>query len=238
MGATKFWYSELERGQLGRYSDDFLNRVAIALRLSEAERYVLYQYAVGREPAPPGAPTGDVSRSMDRIVQRQTWPAYLSNSAWDVLTWNPAMKVWFPWMPSEPNVMRWVFTYPEARDQLADWKTGWAGPMIAQMRLAHAREPDNHRLTELIREILENNAEARELWDTSPEVKIHPDGDIRGIYLPGRDEPIDIEVVAFTPMRDPTLRLVILMPVMQDSGEVVVSRLPLARTPYDLPSMS
>jgi transcriptional regulator with XRE-family HTH domain len=218
VGSTSYWYGELERGRVGGYSDDFLDRVAVALRLTEAEREVLYYYAAGREPAATYTPSTEVSKTFQRMVDVLPLPAYVSDIAWDVLYANRHISAWFPWLPREPNVMRWTFTYPEARLQLAKWDTDWAPPMIAQMRLVHARYHDNQRLTQLIEEILAVNDDARRLWAEDLAVKGHPDGDRRMIYVPGRDDPIEIEIMSLGPHRDPTQRLVLLVPLSPDTN--------------------
>jgi len=210
---SSVWYGKLERGEPARYSDDFLDRAAIALRLTDDERMTLYLYAVGREPAPRGQHTTDLAPGgLRQIVHAQPWPAYISDEAWDVPEYNQHMRDWFPWVGYERNVMRWVFTYPEARQQLYDWDTDWAPLMLAQMRVANARNPNNMRLANLIREILRVNPDARRLWESEPTVYVHPDGDRRRLHLPYHDDVIGVEIVALGPLRATNVRLMMLIP--------------------------
>jgi transcriptional regulator with XRE-family HTH domain len=212
VGVSNVWYGKLERGEPAHYSADFLDRVAIALRLTGDERMVLHLYALGREPVPRGrTSTVVVTESLRQVVDRQSWPTYLSDEAWDVIAYNRKAKEWFPWLGNESNVMRWVFTYPEARQQLHDWATDWAPPMLAQMRVANARDQGNERLTRLIQEILQSD-DARRMWASEPAIYVHPDGDRRGIYLPYRQELITVEIVALAPLRAPNIRLMMLVP--------------------------
>jgi transcriptional regulator with XRE-family HTH domain len=214
IGASSVWYGKLERGERAQYSDDFLDRTAIALRLSENERMMLYLYSVGREPASREHHSDVVvTPSMEQIVRRQPWPAYISDGAWEIVAFNDMVRDWFPWVLYERNLMRWVFTYPEARHQLYNWETDWAPAMLAQMRVANARRPENMRLARLIREILAVSEEAHRLWVKEPTVHVHPDGDRRGLRLPGREEVITVEIIALAPLRASEFRFVLLIPV-------------------------
>lgn len=213
IGVSSVWYGKFERGERRHYSDDFLDRAAIALRLNDDERMTLYLYSVGREPVLRERPAEVVlSDTVERIVNEQPWPTYISDNAWDVVIYNQHVKQWFPWIDYEINVMRWVFTYPEARRQLYDWETDWAPLMLAQMRVANAREPHNMRLANLIREILRINPDARRLWEGEPTVYVHPDGDRRKFYLPYHQEVISVEIVALAPLRAANYRLMMLVP--------------------------
>jgi len=217
IGVSVVWYRHLERGDLEGYSDDFLDRASTALRLNEEERNVLYLYAVGKQPAQRGAPTTMVlTEPLQRVVRAQPYPAYISDESWDVVAYNEHMANWFPWIAAgyEGNIMRWVFTYPDARQQLHKWETDWAPLMLAQMRVANARQPDNMRLATLIREILERSDFARELWERGDSmVYVHPDGDHRQLHLPYHRKVIDIELVALSPMRAPGARVMMLLPL-------------------------
>lgn len=217
-GCSVGWYSALERGQPQNYSDDFLNRVAYTLRLSPAEKSLLFFLATGHALAA----TADESKmrstpTIRRILDAQPWPAYVSDEAWDLVAYNGEMRRWFPWVAGhENNIMRWVFTFPEARTQLHRWDTDWAPQMLAQMQFAQARAPDNKRLAAVIEEILELNPDARRFKE-QPLTYPHPDGDHRCLYLPLHRKVQPIELVAFAPMRAPGSRVMMLIPI--DSAE-------------------
>lgn len=213
---SNVWYGRLERGETAKYSDDFLDRAAIALRLNDDERMLLYIYAVGHEPAPRGIRSPvPLTEPLKRVVHSQPWPAYLSDAAWDVITANKPMRSWFPWIGSglETNIMRWVFTYPEAREQLHHWDTDWAPLMLAQMRVAAARQPNNQRLNRLISEILDTSPVARRLWEEQSLVRVHPDGDHRRLHLPYHQKVVEVELVALAPLRAADVRLMMLIPI-------------------------
>ncbi|MEU4238630.1 helix-turn-helix transcriptional regulator [Actinoplanes sp. NPDC026619] len=212
-GYSLGWYSALERGEPQNYGEDFLNRVAQALRLNPAEKNHLFVLATGHE-----APADHDSRirptpTIERILDALPWPAYINDDAWELVAFNTHMSTWFPWVAgTENNVMRWVFTYPDAKRQLHNWGTEWAPQMFAQMQYALARQPDNKRLAALIDEILDHSEEARRFKD-QPLTFPHPDGQRRTLRLPLHRKLQAIELVAFEPMRAAGSRCMMLIPL-------------------------
>lgn len=218
IGYTVGWYSSLERGESQNYSTDFLDRVAYTLRLSPTEKTLLFLYAAGHEPSTQRPSSkADLAKPLKPVLEAQPWPAYISDEAWDLVDSNQHMRDWFPWISHETNVMRWVFTYPEARNQLYRWETDWAPQMLAQLRTACARLPDNRRLNEVLTEILQVNRDARRLWD-QPLAYLHPDGDRRSLYLPYHRKVKPIQLVALEPMRAPGSRIIMLVPTSDSDG--------------------
>ncbi|MFG3423254.1 helix-turn-helix transcriptional regulator [Micromonospora sp. NPDC048063] len=218
VGSTSFWYGELERGRLGRYSDDFLDRVAEALRLSEPEREVLYRLAVGRQPVrrPRPADAEEVTQTVQRLVSVQRCPAFIVDSTFTVRAWNTQAGSWFPGLIlDDANLMRWAFTHPEARRQLASWEEDWAPSLLAQLRMAHAREPNHGALAQLIREVTAGNEHARWFWENEPSV-VDTGKAVRGIRILGRSTPIKVEVITCSPLGYPGIKMVILVPVEPD----------------------
>lgn len=159
--------------------------------------------------SPPGI--NDVVR---QVVGAQPWPSYISDGAWDVVAYNNRLVTWFPWIPYNINIMLWVFTYPEAQRQLHDWETKWAPPMLAQMRMARAADPDNERLATVIDEILRQNRFARHLWESQHAgVVWHPDGHRRQVRVPPHGTIQTVEIVASTLFRAPNTRMLMMVPV-------------------------
>lgn len=219
VGVSSVWYGRLERGERAGFSLDFLERTAQALRLNDAERAMLYLCAVGHEPRPRrGQPSPAVVTPMREIVDRQPWPAYVIDDAWQITYHNRHMGRWFPNLDADRgvNVIRWVVLDSDMRRRLCNWETDWVCPMLAQVRLAHARHPDHSRLADLVRGILDASATARRLWRDEPLVLAHFGRDKRRLYVPDRSDPIQVEVVKLASPRDVDTRLVMLIPV--DAG--------------------
>ncbi|MFE6155657.1 site-specific integrase [Streptomyces sp. NPDC057889] len=135
----------------------------------------------------------------------------LSNQWKRIVAHNKPQEDWFPWLPYEPNLMRFAFLYPEAREQLVNWRNDWAIPFLAQIRFAIATHPDVPELLQLRDDILDGNHEARELW-ADRLAQAHPDGDVRAFSLPfhGGQE-IQVRIMAFAPMSHPDLRMIALV---------------------------
>ena len=216
-GCSVGWYATLERGEAQNYSDDFLNRVAYTLRLNPAEKSMLFFLATGH------ALTTTVHESrmrrtptVQRILDAQPWPAYVNDEAWDLIAYNEHMSKWFPWVEGhENNIMRWVFTFPDARTQLHRWDKDWGPQMFAQMQFAQARQPENKRLAAVIEEILDVNPDARRFQE-HPITYPHPDGDRRCLHLPLHKRLQPIELIAFAPLRAQGSRFMMLVPIDQE----------------------
>ncbi|MER6912251.1 helix-turn-helix domain-containing protein [Streptomyces sp. NPDC000594] len=213
VGTSSRWYGKLESGAPGPYSLDFLERVSRVLQLGESERHALFFYGAGKEPA--SRPRPDAS-SLDPYVadyvRQQELPTYISNLAWDLVIYNRAALAQFPWMAYGLNIMIWVLTYPEARMQLIDWENTWARPMAAQLRMAARKHTGHQRLAEVVREIRERDEVARQILDADVMSYSHPDGSRRFLYLPDHHEQaFEVVWLAFSPLRDPTLRLIVSM---------------------------
>ncbi|MGP3775431.1 helix-turn-helix transcriptional regulator [Streptomyces sp. SDT5-1] len=214
-GVASSWYRQLEGGSPRPVSEQFAQRLAMTLRLDEAERVVLFQLAVGHTPPTPKTPTNqqiDVHTQalLDSVLPH---PAYVSNLWWDIVAHNQPQEDWFPWLPYERNLMRFAFLYPEAREQLVNWREDWAIPFLAQIRFAIATHPDTPELIQLRDDILEGNGDARELWATQ-QARAHPDGDERRFSLPYHEgQEIRVRIMALAPMSNTDLRLVVLLRV-------------------------
>lgn len=213
IGVTPRWYGSLERGEVANYSPSLLARTAYALRMTEAERRMLY-LVLGYDPPRIERSDNEVSESLYRTLQEVSWPAYISDGAWNFLAYNGPFVDWSPWISYVSNVMLFVFTYPQARVQLADWETDWAPAMLAQLRFAHVHFPDDDRVTDLLEKILAANEFARSIWDNL-ETHEHPDGDHRRIFVPGRPDPVEVEIVSSMPLRHPEWRIVHIVPCLK-----------------------
>jgi transcriptional regulator with XRE-family HTH domain len=214
VGVSTRWYANLERGEPNAYSAAFVDDVAATLQLSVDERAVLHLLATGQEPEPPRAvPVGPAFASLRAVVNAQPWPAYVSDDAWDCHFSNQHHLQWFPHLRYERNIMRWPFLYKEARRQLVQWERDWARPMLAELRAASARYPQNVRLQQVIQGILAGSPDARRIWHEKAEVHLHSDGDRRRLQVSCFSEPRLIEIVAMTTLRAGGFKVMMLVPV-------------------------
>ncbi|MDT0464791.1 helix-turn-helix domain-containing protein [Streptomyces gibsoniae] len=185
-GVSDRWYRELVRGRVANFSSEFLDRLALALQLSPGERLVLYLHATGRSPELPAemAPVEpvEVDSNLQRLLDSQfPHPAFVLDRAWNIVGRNDPLLEWFPWVAHEENLARWMFLYPDAREQLANWWDDWARPLLSQIRIALARDPECRILWRILQEILDNG-DARAIWETR-EVMELADGAVRRLRL-------------------------------------------------------
>jgi transcriptional regulator with XRE-family HTH domain len=211
VGVTPRWYGAFERGTVGQYSPEFLDRAAYALRMTPAEHKLLY-YAVGREPRPAWKEDPEVSDALKATFMDAPWGAYISDEAWNYVAYNPIYACWNPWVEYVPNVVEYVLACPASKKQLVNWEQDWAAALIAQMRALHLRYPDNPKINKLIGTIYGSPARARADWDRYPAYD-HPDASRRAAYLPGYSEPVEMELVACAVMRNPNWRLLHFVPI-------------------------
>ncbi|MFI1970012.1 helix-turn-helix transcriptional regulator [Streptomyces cinnamoneus] len=185
-GVSEGWYRALEAGRRQDFSESFLLRVAGALRLSDAETLTLFLAVCGRRPPEPGREQRDLPQGVKALLEQQvTYPAYLSDTAWNVIAANPLMGEWFPWvLRPKPNLMRWALLHPEAREQMLDWEDSCARVYLAMLRVATNSDPANDELRALLQEILEADADCRRIWAEEHDVVEHRDGHVFRLRLP------------------------------------------------------
>ncbi|MFF4764775.1 hypothetical protein [Streptomyces sp. NPDC001292] len=86
-----------------------------------------------------------------------------------------------------------------------------AAPFLAQLRFAIAAHSESEDLQQLLEEVLDGSAEARELWHLN-EARVHSDGDIRRLRLPNHhDDEIRVRIMSFAPLSNWDLRAIVLM---------------------------
>jgi transcriptional regulator with XRE-family HTH domain len=161
------YYTFLEQGRDVRPSEQVLDSLGRALRLTPAERAHLHDLVHG--PALDGAVAPDaLLQSVAALVDRlDPWPAYVTGRRFDVLASNRAVRaLWADW-PSRPpeqrNVLWWTFLDPAAREALVDWESV-ARAELARFRAASARHPGDPGFAALIEQLQEGSAEARRWW--------------------------------------------------------------------------
>ncbi|MBO0652294.1 helix-turn-helix domain-containing protein [Streptomyces triculaminicus] len=215
-GVSEGWYRALEAGRRQDFSESFLLRVAEALRLSEAETLTLFLAVCGRRPPERGHAEEDLPRGVKALLEQQvSYPAYLSDVAWNIVASNALMGEWFPWVHRpRPNLMRWALLHPEAREQMLDWEDSCARVYLAMLRVAANSDPGNEELRGLVHEILDADADCRRIWAQEYDVVEHRDGHVFRLRLPyhGNAE-IRVTSHVLLPIQRTDLRFVFITPV-------------------------
>jgi len=184
------YYTFLEQGRPVRPSEQVLDALAAALRMSAAERRYLHVLAYGPGgpdgPDGPGGPGGAGGRAgagpdprtaapperldpaVAGLVQRlEPFPTMVKGRRWDVLAANPAaVELFAGWQtrtPGERNLVRWMFTADQAREIYLEWEPE-ARAMLGRFRLSAARYPDDPDVRALIAELQRDSEHVRDWW--------------------------------------------------------------------------
>lgn len=175
------YYTFLEQGRQARPSEQVLDALATALRMTPAERRYLLTLAYGPDETAPGGeavgradgtagaapPAERVSPGIADLVRRlEPSPTLVKGRCWDVLAANPAARELFgDWSgaPGMRNLVRWMFTSDAAREIYLEWEPE-ARAMLGRFRLAAARHPGDQRVARLIAELRRDSPEVRDWW--------------------------------------------------------------------------
>ncbi|MDI4649218.1 helix-turn-helix transcriptional regulator [Cohnella hashimotonis] len=163
------WYTSLEQGRSVNPSEDVLNNIAKALRLTEDERRHLHLLARSDQQEPEEEDR-DIATGLERMIQAlDPHPAFVLGRYWDLLLWNKAAELVFhvpafskDTMPNF-NWMRHLLTSDKLGPDLMDGASR-TRVLIAQFRADFARFPNDARFKTLIEEFMEISPLFRELW--------------------------------------------------------------------------
>ncbi len=171
-GVSVDYYNRLERGNLAGVSETVLEAIADALQLDEAERLHLHRLARAANPVPRARRTSTrrppLSPSIQRVFDSMTTvPALVRNGRMDVFAANMMGRALYAsaydFDPGGPNLARFVFLCPAARDFYPDWD-GAATVAVALLRSEAARDPHNTALTALVGELSTCCPDFRTRW--------------------------------------------------------------------------
>lgn len=162
------YYTRLERGNIRGASESVLDAVARALRLNDAEREYLFDLARTapasvrhREPAEPS-----VRASVQRVLDQTRVPAIIYNATQDLVAANLMGRALYSQhfdTEGTPNLARFIFLDPRARDFYVDWPLA-RRLTAAMLRLEAGRDPLNSALTALIGELSTRSPGFRTDW--------------------------------------------------------------------------
>lgn len=181
-GVSVPYYTRLERGAVAGVSDSVLDALARALRLDDAERAHLFDLARAVQPlAPPPRRRPSKHRirpSVQMILDALTGvPAILSNDRQDFLAVNALARALFVDLfdgQQRPNSARFIFLDHRARDLYPDWEPV-ARDVVAALRSAVGRSPDDRALSDLVGELSTRSEEFRQFW-ARHDVRYHVSG--------------------------------------------------------------
>lgn len=173
-GLSVDYVVRLEQGRATSPSGQVAAALARALQLSTDERDHLYRLA-GLQPPRAGAISDHVPPGLQRILSRLgDAPAAVFAADWQLVTWNTGWSALLGDPTAIPvrdrNLVRSRFASGTECHPLAGWPVISNDPeatdraVVADLRRASGRYPDDPRLTSLIHELIGSTQRFAELW--------------------------------------------------------------------------
>ncbi|WP_306323246.1 MULTISPECIES: helix-turn-helix transcriptional regulator [unclassified Streptomyces] len=170
-GISADYVTRLEQGRATHPSDQVVEALARALRVSEAEREHLFRLAglapPGRETVP-GRLTPSARRLLDRLPET---PVAVFDAAWTLLLANPLYTALLgerpEWGGHGRNGVWWTFLGPASRvRQSPDARQAMETALVSDLRTTASRYPLDPRLHTLVDELRTRSPRFAELWDS------------------------------------------------------------------------
>jgi transcriptional regulator with XRE-family HTH domain len=164
-GVSVDYYTRLEQGRERNPSAQVIEAIGRALRLTLDARGHLYRLARLNPSPAPAAPRDLVHPSLLQLVD--TFPraaAYVLGPGFDLLATNRIADALLSPFGGERNMVRILFTHPEAKTVFTEW------PSVARaaahaLRLNAGYFPADRDLAALVNEITGTSPEFRALWE-------------------------------------------------------------------------
>jgi transcriptional regulator with XRE-family HTH domain len=216
------WYTWLEQGRGGAPSADVLDRIARALMLTDVEREHIFLLAQGRPPEVRYQPVDEVTPRLQRILDALEYsPAYVKNSAWDLIAWNHAATVvmtdYGALPPEQRNILRMVFCDPRVRAAQTNWESV-ASFVVGAFRANVARAGATAEVKALVDDLCQKSADFDAMWRDN-NVNAHGEG-TKYLRHPTAGL-IGMEYSAFAVDGRPNLDLVIYHPATPEDAALV-----------------
>lgn len=219
-GISPTWYTWMEQGRDVNVSADVLDRLAQALRVTAAQRAYLFEMAGRHDLNSVQGDRGDdeqLPAALAELMHGFAFPAYIMGRYWDVLGWNQAATDLFSgWLDQPqrvdqpaPNLLRFVFLSPMARDFVDDWEAR-ARRICAEFRADCRSHMDDAALQRMIDELTQASPEFTRFWKQHD--VLERQGGLRGFHHP-RQGRVTYRQFTLHPVEQEHLKLVLLKQV-------------------------
>lgn len=164
-GVSADYYARLEQGRRLQPSDQVLDVIARALRLSEVERQHLHNLVRTTVAArkPDQVTVQPLDAGMRLMLDSLQIPAMVVDLRGDVQATNRLGRALFPGLEPSSSHPRWLFLDPTAKELLAEWEMV-ARLSVGVLRQAAGRHPRDPLLHALIGELSVASVEFRTWW--------------------------------------------------------------------------
>ncbi len=181
------YYTRLEQGRVAPPSPNVLSALVDALNLDQAEEEYLREFLHRGVATRPSADSPQVPARMLRLIEDLgTLAALVISPIMRVLAWNQQAAALFLDFGSVPgperNLARLIYLDDRVRERFVDWnEIGRACAAI--LRTGAARDPENHELAILLRELIAADLRFARAWEhqgvsrrpRSRSTYVHPD---------------------------------------------------------------
>lgn len=161
------WYTWIEQGRDITVSPAVFSRLAQVLSLSRAERHYLFELAEVADPLHEQVDIQPLPAIVAESVHSITAPAYILDRNWNVLACNDAFLYVFKGWPEgeeQPNLMRYIFLDPAARDLVVNWDER-ASRVVAEFRADAGLHTDEPSLNTLLTDLLDHSSVFAHWWN-------------------------------------------------------------------------
>lgn len=226
-GMSVDYLVRLEQGRAANPSPQVLAALARALRLTAAERDLLY-VAAGVAPPSPGIVPRHVSPGLQRILDRLAdTPVGVFTAAWDLVLANPLWQALFglsdDLVGRESNIVWRFFTHEQVAVARTDQEyAAFAATMVSDLHAAAARYPEDRELAAMIADLCATDDWFKALW--ADYGVAHHISDRKTIHSPAVGPvTVDCDVLAAP---DTDLRIVVYTarPGTEDAGKLDLLR--------------
>lgn len=168
------WYTALEQGREVHPSEDVLESLSQALRLTAAERQHLFLLARGHVPVGPTPAREEVSSALMSVIRcLDPHPAYVIGRRWDILAWNRSAAILLDLASTfPPHTHNLIWRFFTARQRYTAHHEEVVRGVLAEFRADCARYPGDPWFTLLIDDLSKASSQFRQWW---------PEHDVRGV---------------------------------------------------------
>ncbi|WP_343738744.1 helix-turn-helix transcriptional regulator [Achromobacter sp.] len=209
-GISVTWYTWIEQGREVSVSPSVWSRIAGVLQLARAERAYLFDLADCADPQHARDDAGGAPGPLQECVNAINAPAYVLDRAWNVLACNAPLVDLFDHWPErdpEPNLLRYIFLDPAARELVVDWDQR-ARRVVAEFRADAGAHLDEPAVLALLDSLSRQSVVFSHWW--TRHAVVEREGGLREFQHPQRGK-LAYQQITFRLATHPDLKLVMLL---------------------------
>ena len=216
------WYTWLEQGRGGAPSAEVLERISMALMLTDTEREHLFILGLGRPPEVRYRAVSGVNPRLQRVLDSlDASPAIIKTATWDVVAWNRAAALvltdYGALPPGDRNILRFLFGNPQIRSMQHDWESV-ARFVVGTFRADVARVGLASEVGDLVDDLCRTSPDFARMWREN-HVLSHGDGENVKRLLHPELGVIEMEYSLFAVDGRPDLSMLVYRPLQLQTAE-------------------